>query len=160
LPGTPVTFYDPIIVTIVEEDCDDRTGDYTVRFSIDGGAPSVDESQVYEVDGIHFSSNIRAGQIVTSGNQTLSEYTIFVKDGNNCETTFTKNNVVCDVECPQFNRENIVNVISPNGDGINDSWSVPGLSGCYPNHRITICNRWGSKIYEIENCTNDCWVKL
>lgn len=156
LPGTPVTFYDPITVS-AEEVCNNSTGNYVVQFSINGGAPAVDESKFYEVSGIHTNNNIAAGQIVTTGDQSNSDYVIIVKDDNNCGITFTKNDVDCNFPCPQFNKESIVNVISPNRDGINDSWSVPGLNGCYPNHRITICNRWGSKVFEVENCINDCW---
>jgi|GEM_PF-1711186 len=157
LPGTPVIFYDPISVSIVEEACNINTGNYTVRFSISGGVPSFNSSKFYTVSGILISNNITAGQVVTTAPQSVADYIIIVEDDNNCQTTYEKNDVNCTPDCPQFNNQNIRNVISPNGDGINDSWSVPALSDCYPNHKITICNRWGDKVSEIENCVSDCW---
>ena len=36
---------------------------------------------------------------------------------------------------------------SPNGDGANDLFIIPGLDE-YPNNSITIFNRWGNKIFE------------
>lgn len=39
------------------------------------------------------------------------------------------------------------NSFSPNGDGINDLWLVPGLE-TYPNSTLTIFNRDGQKVYQ------------
>ena len=46
------------------------------------------------------------------------------------------------------------NVITPNGDGINDSFSIENME-LYPNSRLTIYNRWGKKIYETGHYRND-----
>jgi len=48
--------------------------------------------------------------------------------------------------------ENIPNVFTPNGDGINDIWkfSEESLKGMQEFH-ITIYNRWGQKVWETEN---------
>jgi gliding motility-associated-like protein len=43
---------------------------------------------------------------------------------------------------------------TPNGDGVNDSWVVPGIDS-YPNARITIYNRWGHEVYQTINYRND-----
>jgi len=158
LPGTPVVFYEPITVSIIEEDCNALTGNYTVKYSINGGAPAYNNSLRYQLDGINTSDEIVPGLENTSIPQSNSTYQIIVvNDGDNCGTTFTKNDVNCLSECPQFNQQNITNIISPNGDGANDNWSVPNLNECYPNHRITIYNRWGNEVVAIKNCTGDCW---
>jgi len=157
LPGTPVVFYEPITVTVIEEVCSVSTGNYIVQFTIDGGAPGNDSFMFYNVSGILTSDYIGPNQVVETGPQSNPNYIIVVEDDNSCNTTFEKNNVDCESNCPQFNSQNIVNIISPNGDGINDGWSAPSLNECYPNHRITICNRWGDKVSEIENCVGDCW---
>jgi gliding motility-associated-like protein len=39
----------------------------------------------------------------------------------------------------------IHNVITPNGDGLNDKWTIGGIEN-YPNNTINIFNRWGDKI--------------
>lgn len=40
----------------------------------------------------------------------------------------------------------IPNGITPNGDGVNDSWSIPDLLN-YPKCTIKIFNRWGQLLY-------------
>jgi gliding motility-associated-like protein len=40
----------------------------------------------------------------------------------------------------------VPNSFSPNGDGINDNWNIPGLSK-YPNSRVEVYNRWGTKLF-------------
>lgn len=42
---------------------------------------------------------------------------------------------------------NIPNAFSPNGDGVNDWWEIPGITR-YPNAQVTIYNRWGHLIYD------------
>lgn len=42
------------------------------------------------------------------------------------------------------------NVITPNGDGVNDVFAIKNLNPELPN-LLTIYNRWGKKVYEMEN---------
>lgn len=44
----------------------------------------------------------------------------------------------------------IPNAFSPNGDGKNDTWNVPGLEA-YPQHALTIFNRYGQVIFQRKN---------
>ena len=39
------------------------------------------------------------------------------------------------------------NAITPNADGSNDTWKIPGIKA-YPNALIQVFNRWGSLVYE------------
>ncbi|MXO07497.1 gliding motility-associated C-terminal domain-containing protein, partial [Flavobacterium sp. HBTb2-11-1] len=51
---------------------------------------------------------------------------------------------------------NIYNALSPNGDGINDTFVIDGID-CFPDNTVTIYNRYGVKIYEkkgYDNVTN------
>lgn len=43
---------------------------------------------------------------------------------------------------------------SPNGDGINETFVIPGLLSL-PNHHLTIFNRWGEIVFEAYNYKND-----
>ena len=54
-------------------------------------------------------------------------------------------------DCSEFLQ--FPSVVTPNGDGINDIFQVVGLleQECYPLNRLTIYNRWGAKIYEVNN---------
>lgn len=50
----------------------------------------------------------------------------------------------------------IFNVISPNGDGRNDTFIVSGLKNVYDKHKIIIFTRYGQKIWEGDN-NSDPW---
>ncbi|MFO8053947.1 MAG: gliding motility-associated C-terminal domain-containing protein, partial [Bacteroidales bacterium] len=49
---------------------------------------------------------------------------------------------------------NIPNVITPNGDGINDYFVIEGLSN-YPGSKLVILDRNGNEVYSSENYQND-----
>jgi len=44
----------------------------------------------------------------------------------------------------------IPSAFTPNGDGINDSWRIPGLAA-YPDYRITIYDRWSNPVYDVSD---------
>jgi gliding motility-associated-like protein len=43
---------------------------------------------------------------------------------------------------------------SPNGDGVNDTFVIPGLVGM-GNNKLTVFNRWGNIVFEADNYKND-----
>lgn len=62
-------------------------------------------------------------------------------------------------DCSEFLQ--FPSVVTPNGDGTNDIFQVVGLleQDCYPLNKLTIYNRWGAKIYEVNNIdeVEDFW---
>ncbi|RYD96824.1 MAG: PKD domain-containing protein, partial [Sphingobacteriales bacterium] len=50
----------------------------------------------------------------------------------------------------------IPNAFTPNNDGRNDAWQIPGLA-VYPNARVTVYNQWGEKVYDAANYTTQPW---
>lgn len=48
----------------------------------------------------------------------------------------------------------VPNLITPNGDGINDTWELDFLSE-YPNHLIQVFDRTGRIVFEARNYQND-----
>lgn len=45
---------------------------------------------------------------------------------------------------------------TPNHDGINDTWNIPGLA-LYPQAQVSIYDRWGQKIYDRKNYIQQPW---
>ncbi|EAR03024.1 BspA family leucine-rich repeat surface protein [Maribacter sp. HTCC2170] len=43
---------------------------------------------------------------------------------------------------------------TPNGDGINDTWVIPGIDS-YSNAKVTVYNRWGHEVFAAINYRND-----
>lgn len=58
------------------------------------------------------------------------------------------------VECDQSNEFIIYNGLSPNGDGINDFFTIGGIEDL-PGNRLFIYNRWGNMVYTKENYNNE-----
>jgi len=57
----------------------------------------------------------------------------------------------------QLNNTIFPNILTPNGDGINDIWCFHDLKADYEScFQITIMNRWGQAVYSSQN-PNDCW---
>ncbi|WP_299770172.1 gliding motility-associated C-terminal domain-containing protein [uncultured Dokdonia sp.] len=48
----------------------------------------------------------------------------------------------------------IFNEISPNGDGVNDTFVIEGLQN-FPNNVLRIYNRWGNEVFQVANYQND-----
>jgi gliding motility-associated-like protein len=67
---------------------------------------------------------------------------------NACESTRTK----VDVSVGLSNL-NISNVITPNADGENDFWQIPGIEN-YPAATIKIFNRYGQNVFDSKGYTN------
>ncbi|MFM2195022.1 MAG: hypothetical protein RL092_622, partial [Bacteroidota bacterium] len=47
----------------------------------------------------------------------------------------------------------IAELISPNGDGANDTWFIGGLEG-YANAKVQVLNRWGQVVFESKGYTS------
>ena len=43
---------------------------------------------------------------------------------------------------------------TPNGDGNNDTWVIPGIDN-YPNNTVKVFNRWGHEVYSASGYAND-----
>lgn len=71
---------------------------------------------------------------------------------DDCELATVRLNVLgSQVEEPCF----VPNIITPNGDGRNDFFTVPCLETTYTNNNVRIFNRWGDKVYEKDGYLND-----
>ena len=77
-------------------------------------------------------------------------YTVAVTDVNNCKKSIPV--VVAEHFC---NRVIVHDVITPNGDGINDVWVVEGLQE-YPKNSVQVFDSWGNVLFE-QNGYNSDW---
>ena len=71
-----------------------------------------------------------------------------------CEDKVMVTAINCEVEVP--------NIITPNGDGMNDVFRImltgdgaPEYYSSFPNSTLIIYNRWGKKVFESNNYRND-----
>ena len=69
---------------------------------------------------------------------TFGSHTAYVKDAVGCKASYPFALVA-----PAIKPNGI---LSPNGDGKNDVWTVPGLSDIYPDATVTIYDRWGKQL--------------
>ena len=95
-------------------------------------------------DVVHDSSKILAYVIPTVDN--INTYQVTVKDtcGN---TAFSQVAITVHLDC----KLKIPNVFTPNGDGINDNFTVKGVG--IQVYSAIIYNRWGLKVYESTDIT-------
>lgn len=78
--------------------------------------------------------------------QTGNQLVISSTKSKNCEFTDTASVNIVKTEIP--------NVITPNGDGLNDEFILKGIQGD-ELWSLSIHNRWGKTIYETDNYKND-----
>ena len=76
--------------------------------------------------------------VSTNGCLDRDSVTIFVETSDTCEITTA----------------DIYNMISPNGDGNNDSWFINGITA-FKDNTVSIFNRWGNKVWEGKDYDND-----
>ena len=79
---------------------------------------------------------------------TEGTYGVVVIDANNCraEESFTITQFCDDPDLPD--------TFTPNGDGINDTWVIPGIEN-FPNNEINLYNRWGQLVWNVQGYMND-----
>ena len=88
--------------------------------------------------------NVRGRDVTDpSTNENTGYYWVTVTDENLCTNSDTMAvTVIRNLEIP--------NAITPNNDGDNDTWRIPGLM-LYPNSVVKIYDRWGDLVYQARN---------
>lgn len=91
-------------------------------------------------------SNIDDGDLAP-GDLLAGEYLLTVTDLNGC---------IKDTLIVLIQPDNIIlpTGFSPNGDGINDNYVIPGLDQ-HPENTFKVFNRWGNIVYNVTNYNNE-----
>ena len=87
-------------------------------------------------------SNYTATDILVDG-QTY--YAVLIDPVTNCESSIRLDVTVDLSACGNIT---IPDGFSPNGDGVNDTFTLDNLEFLYPNYEIEFYNRYGSLIYK------------
>ena len=118
----------------------DRT--YTVSFTLSGG-----DAASYTVTG--FDGTLVEGVFTSAPVPTSAVFEAFAQDAFACSVIRIAATTPCTFEDDVFIPESF----SPNGDGANDRFVIPGIEG-YPGNSIVIFNRWGGKVFEAAGYNN------
>ncbi len=79
----------------------------------------------------------------------LGTYELIIEDGRNCKDTSYIDLVFTKLE--DFVKPD--NAFTPNGDGINDTWRIPG-AGSFQQLNVRVFNRWGQEVHVNEPYDN------
>jgi gliding motility-associated-like protein/fimbrial isopeptide formation D2 family protein/uncharacterized repeat protein (TIGR01451 family) len=100
------------------------------------------------------------GSCSTNPNHTLNylpESEFIGKDSLLYEICLKACPEMCDMAWVRFEinpRLVVPDLITPDGDGINDAFEMIGLEN-YPQHQLMVFNRWGNELLNTENYQND-----
>lgn len=82
------------------------------------------------------------------GNYTIE---LVVQTGEGCSDTAWVDVIV--KESPKLSTLDLPNIITANGDGINDELVIPGVDGCI-DYELFVYNRWGNLVYKQNSGTS------
>ena len=99
----------------------------------------------FSLDGKNFQDSLRFRKL------KAGEYTLFIKDANNCLSTYPQKILI---KNSAISFQGIHNSISPNQDGVNDTWEVPSIQS-FPDAKITIFDRYGNLVFQTN--TGQAW---
>jgi gliding motility-associated-like protein len=80
---------------------------------------------------------------------STTQFLLFVTDENGCSNSDSVT-ITLDGK-PAFK---IANIITPNGDGFNDTWIIENIE-LFPNNQITVVNRQGQPVFTTESYDNN-----
>ena len=139
----PVTITEPAVLSVASattnSTCPDEA-DGSITLTITGG------TQPYNViwsDGI---------LTVSRSNVAAGTYSAVITDANGCAAS---TDVVVNYTGSETCLE-IPQIITPNGDGYNDTWIIKNLD-LFPKAELSIFTRWGKLIYHSTNPLSDPW---
>ncbi|SEW46871.1 gliding motility-associated C-terminal domain-containing protein [Chitinophaga sp. YR573] len=124
----------------------------TDKYILEGGSTILDgqaggtEVSYYWTPEYSISSSTILNPTVSPAADTT--YTLHVSSPNGCGTAADE------VKVTVYKNIKIPNAFSPNGDGINDTWSIKQISS-YTDADVSIFNRYGQLVFHSKGYTNE-----
>ena len=143
LPDVNIELVNPPNNVFVEEDSAAFVGGEVDQITLDAGMWASYQwgADVGDIDGINSTIDIRGRDVTDpSTGENTGYFWVTVTDDNMCMNTDSMAVTV-------LRNLDIPNAITPNGDGDNDKWKIPGLS-LYPDNVVKIYDRWGDLVYQ------------
>ncbi|HEY0977390.1 MAG TPA: gliding motility-associated C-terminal domain-containing protein [Flavobacteriales bacterium] len=137
-----LTVAEGVLVDEVQLICNEQDRTYTVLITVVGG-----ESSTWTVNGLE--GTFEDGLFTSAPIFTSQDFSAMVDDGNHCTPQLVQGSSPCDFEEEVF----VPQSFSPNGDGINEAFTIPGIEG-FPENQVTIFNRWGGEVYSAAGYDN------
>ncbi len=97
----------------------------------------------------NYSSSYNENTIYNINTENIGTYNYNVVFDNGCAV-----NGSIELPIPHKSCFEIPAIITPNNDGLNDYWIIDFLI-LYPNHELSIYNRWGTKVYSASPYENE-----
>ncbi len=141
-------FVNDLAISILDTSTTCANTPFALNSFVTGGYPAYNFS--WYIDGVTSPiSNSPVLNYVSPGGE--GHYTVGLYVTDSCgynKAAYEVINVLppCNVLIP--------NVITPNGDGVNEYFIIKNLEH-HPNTAVTIYDRWGLKVYETSNYNND-----
>ena len=85
----------------------------------------------------------------------FGDYTVIINENSGCTGSREFNFTIAEPYDPFPNIEKIPNMISPNGDAINDTWVIPQKYVSGTNTEVIIMNNQGKVVFSTKNYLND-----
>ena len=85
----------------------------------------------------------------------FGDYTVVINENSGCTGSREFNFTIAEPYDPFPNVEKIPNMISPNGDAINDTWVIPQKYVSGTNTEVIIMNNQGKVVFSTKNYLND-----
>lgn len=94
-----------------------------------------------------YASNISSGDVFELGDKTVN-YTATDPSGNKSTCSFQVSVVPDEIDL------DIERILTPDENGVNDSWSIGNIEE-YPDNHIIIFDRWGNEVFNARGYDND-----
>ncbi|WP_417886000.1 gliding motility-associated C-terminal domain-containing protein [Zunongwangia sp.] len=152
--GTCISEFDSFVITV--NDPDEPTIDAASLELCEYNSYTIADltAAITSTDEVIWYNAATGGDIVAENTPLVNGTTYYAASYDSetgCEGT-TRLTFKADFgECPLVYPEGI----SPNGDGVNDTFKITDLTAKYPNYEMKVFNRWGNLVYKGNASTPD-----